>query len=139
MTARRYRKKPVEVEAILFDGDNVKDVWLWAKLETMTWTHDKRLLIPTLEGGMEASPGDYIIRGTGGELYPCKPDRFEETYEDADKPDLFRMLAQEMLDHFEFEKYEQLGLQCQYCLWVSGREWDPVHDCVLKQAHDRLA
>ena len=37
--------------------------------------------IPTLEGVMKASPGDYIIRGVQGEFYPCKPNIFEDTYE----------------------------------------------------------
>lgn len=40
-----------------------------------------KLLIPTLEGVMEASEGDYIIKGVKGEFYPCKPDIFEATYE----------------------------------------------------------
>lgn len=39
------------------------------------------LTIPTLEGDMNASPGDWIIRGIQGEFYPCKPDIFEQTYE----------------------------------------------------------
>ena len=39
------------------------------------------LVIPTLEGDMTASPGDWIIKGIEGELYPCKPDIFAATYE----------------------------------------------------------
>ena len=38
-------------------------------------------MIRTLEGDMVVMPGDYIIRGVKGELYPCKPDVFEATYE----------------------------------------------------------
>ncbi|MFP8960023.1 hypothetical protein ACLIYP_05540 [Streptomyces nanhaiensis] len=41
------------------------------------------MLINTLEGTMSASPGDYVIRGVQGEIYPCKPDIFEATYEPA--------------------------------------------------------
>jgi hypothetical protein len=41
------------------------------------------LHIPTLEGDMNASVGDYIIKGVQGEFYPCKPDIFEATYEAA--------------------------------------------------------
>lgn len=41
------------------------------------------LLIATLEGVMQAKPGDWIIRGVQGEFYPCKPDIFEATYEVA--------------------------------------------------------
>jgi len=33
---------------------------------------------------MAASVGDYIIKGVKGELYPCKPDIFEATYEPAE-------------------------------------------------------
>lgn len=39
--------------------------------------------IETLEGTMTASPGDWIIKGVKGELYPCKPDVFAMTYEPA--------------------------------------------------------
>jgi len=39
------------------------------------------LMISTLEGVMQADPGDWIIQGIKGELYPCKPDIFEQTYE----------------------------------------------------------
>ena len=42
---------------------------------------DKDMYIETLEGGMHASPGDWIITGVNGEKYPCKPDIFEKTYE----------------------------------------------------------
>ena len=44
--------------------------------------------IVTLEGEMQASPGDYIIRGVQGEFYPCKPDIFEQTYEKDGAPEL---------------------------------------------------
>ena len=47
-------------------------------------------------------------------------------------------ILEEILDHFEFEKYEKLGLQCQYCLWVPDRDWDPVHDCVLTRSYALL-
>ena len=39
------------------------------------------VVIPTLEGNMNASIGDYIIKGLRGEFYPCKPDVFEKKYE----------------------------------------------------------
>ena len=41
------------------------------------------LVIHTLEGDMEASIGDYIIKGVNGEFYPCKPDIFAKTYEEV--------------------------------------------------------
>ncbi|MCB1349004.1 MAG: hypothetical protein KDK11_10290 [Maritimibacter sp.] len=45
--------------------------------------HGGSLFIGTLEGVHEARPGDWIIRGIKGELYPCKPDIFAKTYERA--------------------------------------------------------
>lgn len=90
----KFRKKPVEIEA-----------WQWNFSEEQepapTWMNDAlhrypepnsaafepdhpdgpRIAIGTLEGVMVALPGDWIIQGVQGELYPCKPDIFEATYE----------------------------------------------------------
>ena len=44
---------------------------------------NKLLFIKTLEGNHLASVGDYIIKGVQGEFYPCKPDIFEQTYEEV--------------------------------------------------------
>ncbi|KGL44498.1 hypothetical protein EP56_07815 [Listeriaceae bacterium FSL A5-0209] len=84
----KYRKKPVEVEAFQFDPDkNAREPdWFWLGIGTgviaaqyqgsvQSWH------IETLEGLMQISKGDWIIRGVKGELYPCKPDIFEMTYE----------------------------------------------------------
>ncbi|WP_422446026.1 hypothetical protein [Thermoanaerobacterium sp. DL9XJH110] len=60
MQFKKFRKKPVVIEA---------------------YQTDKEMIIETLEGPLRASPGDWIIRGIRGELYPCKPDVFERTYE----------------------------------------------------------
>lgn len=76
----KYRKKPVVIEAALWPGLMTPDVGrLVEKADVIQ--KDASLLIPTLEGVMEARPGDYIIRGVNGELYPCKPDIFNKTYE----------------------------------------------------------
>lgn len=83
----KYRKKPVEIEAIQFDGWNWREVYQFMSDEPLMFTQDFRkeeyLLIDTLEGVMKAKVGDYIIKGVHGEFYPCKPDIFHETYEDA--------------------------------------------------------
>lgn len=90
----KYRKKPVVIEAFQYDGDlkgadgkyYVPD-WAVKAFEGGTLYYDStnqpptELKIKTLEGDMTASVGDYIIRGVNGELYPCKPDIFEKTYE----------------------------------------------------------
>ena len=83
----KYRKKPVIIEAvrylggIAFAGVEIPD-WLREafKNNTMHWVKDE-LYIKTLEGDHHVSDGDYVIRGVQGELYPCKPDIFEMTYE----------------------------------------------------------
>ena len=89
----KYRKKPVVIEAIQWDGLNFNDILKFTgsgniKLEEIRKPDaDMRipgsyvLTIRTLEGVMEASKGDYIIKGVNGEFYPCKPDIFEKTYE----------------------------------------------------------
>lgn len=88
-----YRKKPVEVEAFQWTGDKDQEpepVWMTEALQSgkaiIYYMHHRPKLIAemgiqTLEGEMYASLGDYIIRGIKGELYPCKPDIFELTYE----------------------------------------------------------
>lgn len=79
-----YRKKPVVIEAVRWDG-NLTTVEPLLVGSTCTQVEqdflDSGLTIPTLEGKMTASVGDYIIKGVQGELYPCKPDIFEATYE----------------------------------------------------------
>ena len=81
---KKYTKKPVTVEAVQWTGDNRKDIWDFCTLayfNTDFETGDLHLMIQTLEGTMEASVGDYIIKGIKGEFYPCKPDIFLLTYD----------------------------------------------------------
>ena len=91
----RFRKRPVVVEAWRWRGDvNDDNFPEWVKryksnnsrgaTSFITLQKDKTLLIPTLEGDHTASIGDWIIRGVKGEVYPCKPDIFAATYEEAD-------------------------------------------------------
>jgi hypothetical protein len=82
----QYRKKPVVIDAVQYDG-NFRCLDCFSINEVgqfIIGTDDAGnpcLKIPTLEGVMIASKGDYIIRGVKGEYYPCKPDIFEMTYE----------------------------------------------------------
>jgi hypothetical protein len=78
---KKFRKKPVVIEALLYDGsdESIADV---AEFVGKTLNiRQRKLSIHTLEGTMEANPGDWIIKGVKGEFYPCKPDIFEATYE----------------------------------------------------------
>ena len=77
----KYRKKPVVIEAVQWTGLNEDEIYEFTHGECQLCANDCRLFIPTLEGSMEASVGDFIIRGVKGEYYPCKPDIFEATYE----------------------------------------------------------
>lgn len=80
----KYRKKPVVVEAIQFDGINFYEVDQFAKGKTFC-DLSVGFCIDTLEGEMLVSEGDYIIKGVEGEFYPCKPDIFHKTYEEVEK------------------------------------------------------
>lgn len=83
----KYRKIPVVIEAIQFTGTNQFQIMRWVEYldASVHWSfHDGVIDIPTLEGTMTASCGDYIIQGVNGEFYPCKPDIFNKTYERAD-------------------------------------------------------
>lgn len=104
IVSREYKKKPVVITATQLTRENIdgvlhmfsqthklSKVFLTAEtfddLALNESTHEQTgqaaLLIHTLEGNMLAKPGDYIIKGVQGELYPCKPDIFESTYEEC--------------------------------------------------------
>lgn len=76
----RYRKKPITIEAFRLGYDEPPE---WA-ISVGDMFDSSVCQIATLEGVMIANKGDYIIKGVQGELYPCKPDIFEETYEVVD-------------------------------------------------------
>ena len=78
---KKYRKKPVIIEAIQWNGKNLSEIDKFTKNKVKN--HESVLIIPTLEGDMEASIGDYIIKGVNGEFYPCKPNIFAKTYEEV--------------------------------------------------------
>ena len=91
----KFRKKPVVIEAEQFDGSvescerliqlYSSDVWPefgYTEETHTTWTG--RLVVQTFEGRTFAEPGDWIITGTRGERYPCKPDIFAAIYESVD-------------------------------------------------------
>ena len=94
----KFRKKPVEIEAIRWTGDNLDEVinftgkhpnfdnWFatFADYAAKVAEDGGVFKIFTLEGTMRAAPGDWIIRGVHGEHYPCKPEIFRQTYEEVD-------------------------------------------------------
>lgn len=85
----KYRKKPVVVEAMVWNGENIKEVKEFCGFDAhihYSYTSFEnqpqvKLVLVTLEGEMEVRPGSYIIKGVKGEFYPCRADVFTETYE----------------------------------------------------------
>ena len=95
---KKYRKKPVIIEAIELRPDNIKEVEEFkegCKIEHKTDIAINKfedyadnvikngMKINTLEGVMTAQIGDYVIKGINGEFYPCKPDIFHKTYDEV--------------------------------------------------------
>lgn len=88
MPVQRYRKKPVEIEALRLDNATTPDEaarWCGGRVTYPggRYTGGGPILIEidTLEGVMTAQPGDWIVRGVKGEFYPVKPDIFAATYD----------------------------------------------------------
>jgi len=85
-TARRYRKRPIVIEAIRWDGKahTLREIsGMGGRRVECDLGGDMRLMVETPEGTMAANVGDYIIKGVKGEIYPCRADVFDETYEEA--------------------------------------------------------
>ena len=87
----KYKKKPVVIEAFKLGADPMPDWFMDAVTANDIILHgsssgfyrcnDTNADIKTMEGWMHADYGDYIIRGVKGEIYPCKPDVFWQTYD----------------------------------------------------------
>ena len=92
----KYRKKPVEVEAFQYTGELINaPEWAKEAFENKTiyygplnFRDNHELFIDTLEGRHHVSKNDYIIKGVKGELYPCKPDIFNATYEPVEEENI---------------------------------------------------
>lgn len=93
----KYRKKPVVIEAYQYEGDFVSS-GNWTAPDWVSEAYNNGILaykevgntppelyVKTLEGDMKCDYKDYIIKGVNGELYSCKPDIFEKTYEQFDE------------------------------------------------------
>lgn len=86
----KYRKKPVVIDAFKTSlTEMIREEWFWNAVTkgdvVLSSLHSKGVFctIQTLEGKMDAKFGDYIIRGVDGEMYPCRADIFEKTYEEV--------------------------------------------------------
>ena len=76
----KFRKKPVVIEAVQFNG-NFDEIEKFCGGDAEF--REGELVVATLEGALHASNNDWIIKGIKGEFYPCKPDIFEATYEEV--------------------------------------------------------
>ena len=90
----RYRKKPIVIEAVQWNGHNLEEIKKFVgdsliyNISDAAWKVGKgtptvHIKIKTLEGIMLARAGDYIIRGVDGEIYPCKAEVFWRSYEEV--------------------------------------------------------
>lgn len=73
---KKYVKKPIEVEAVQWTGDNAEEIQEFMNIE------DLAIVTIIIKWKVDGEIGDYIIKGVNGEFYPCKPDIFEKTYEE---------------------------------------------------------
>lgn len=84
---KKYRKKPIEIEAAQWDGKKIDNMYPIAffKDHDVDWRYYKQenLIIETVDGPMTVPPGSWIIKGIRGELYACRQDIFEESYEEV--------------------------------------------------------
>ncbi|UWD47144.1 hypothetical protein NYR90_11365 [Clostridioides difficile] len=82
----KFKKKPVEVEAFRL-GYDIEPEWFIGNSRVCNFMEEKCINghvscdLETLEGTMRANKGDYIIQGVKGEIYPCRADIFEMTYQ----------------------------------------------------------
>lgn len=85
---KKYRKKPVVIEAIQFDGTNAHKIQALiggrCSVHYEAGNNKKVLAISTLEGTMTVSLNDWVIKGIKGEFYPCKPDIFAASYDEEE-------------------------------------------------------
>ncbi len=81
----KFKKKPIIIEAVQWTGANhlITETFMKGSGAVMDYSEKQLgvIKIPTLEGVMSASAGDWIIKGVSGEFYPCKPDIFIQTYD----------------------------------------------------------
>ena len=79
---KKFRKKPVVIETVQWTGHNTKEIFDFVGIDNII-AYASYFMIKTLEGNHKVRTNDWVIKGIKGEFYPCKPDIFEETYEEV--------------------------------------------------------
>lgn len=135
---KKYRKKPIVVEAVRNTGQNVFEIGKFSegKCRPVFTPNGYKFSVDTLEGTIEANIGDYIIKGVKGEFYPCKPDVFEATYDEYNKPqdsnhtskpssfslrDLVMQIAPKHIKYY-IKRLEEYGFKLKYINEAEIRE-----------------
>lgn len=83
-----YRKKPIPIEAVQWDGTNTSELMKFSRDVRFIYHEEANkkviteMYVQTREGDLYANIGDYILKGIKGEVYPCAREIFEETYEE---------------------------------------------------------
>lgn len=77
----KARKKPIEVEFFHWTGQPKRSWPQWVLDDVRIRYEISSIGVDTDRGPVRMNLGDYLIKGTGGEVYPCDPDRFAEIYE----------------------------------------------------------
>lgn len=106
----QFRKKPVVIEAVQYAGEVTPELQALFG-EVAIKSKRSKLVIETLEGDMVADVGDWVIKGVKGELYPCKPDIFDATYEPADAASPAAIAHRREYRADELERMERLGIK----------------------------
>ena len=127
----QYRKKPVVIEAIQFNGKNAEEIEQWSNNNVKSGPISEDTLsrayleIETLEGTMTAQTNDYVIKGVNGEFYPCKPDIFEKTYDSEVTTFKERLIKEQEELNDKITKLYEFGSTEKF------KEIDPVHKQLL--------
>lgn len=82
---RKFVKRPIPIEAVVYDGSeqSLNEIKGLGSVNVIDYVNDDGkpyIIVPTFNGGVRADIGDYIIKGVFGEIYPCKPNVFHNTY-----------------------------------------------------------
>ena len=128
----KYRKKPIEVEAFRLGFDHIPDWFMDCVTKNSIilrgdYKGETSADIETLEGVIHANYGDFIIKGIKGEIYPCKPDIFEKTYEPATNTHFDRIRAMSVEEMAEF-LFTRLETDVYLNLWIDDNQMLDVND-----------
>lgn len=143
----KYRKKPVTIEAVQWNGYNANEIRNFVKDTLRKFEYGNRYIaIETLEGTMKADINDYIIKGVQGEFYPCKPDIFEQTYtkvEDEETEEECLYCAENGIKNTDVfidivDKELGVGKLCKNCFIESCKEEEEYFKSTLQEIADMV-